>query len=81
MVVVLGILFPRVWVWCVGAAWAVLMAVSRTYLGAHWLSDTLGGLLLGAAIAVIVWAPLAHRIALESVAPHPFVLRRGPKQM
>ncbi|QNE37620.1 phosphatase PAP2 family protein [Leifsonia shinshuensis] len=77
MVVVFGILFPRVWVWCVGGAWAILMAISRTYLGAHWLSDTIGGLLLGAGVAVIVWAPLAYKLAEESTRPHPFVLRRA----
>jgi undecaprenyl-diphosphatase len=74
MVVVLAILFPRVWVWVVGAAWAVLMAISRTYLGAHWLSDTIGGLLLGAGIALIVWAPLAYRLERERSGPHPFFL-------
>jgi membrane-associated phospholipid phosphatase len=74
MVVVLAIIFPRVWVWVAGAAWAILMAVSRTYLGAHWLSDTVGGLLIGAGVAVIVWAPLAYRIAREQQAPHPFFL-------
>jgi len=76
MVVVLGILFPRVWVWIVGVVWAVLMAVSRTYLGAHWISDTVGGLLLGAAVGVIVWTPLAYRLAAEATAPHPFFLGR-----
>lgn len=78
MVVVLGILFPRVWVWIAGVLYAVLMALSRTYLGAHWLSDTIGGLILGAGVAVIVWAPLAYRLAREKTVPHPFVLRRGP---
>ncbi|MGO4299051.1 phosphatase PAP2 family protein [Leifsonia sp. RAF41] len=76
MVVVLGILFPRVWVWVLGVIWAVLMAVSRTYLGAHWISDTIGGLLLGAGVAIIVWTPLAHRLALEATEPHPFFLAR-----
>ncbi|GAB3584419.1 hypothetical protein GCM10027406_30740 [Leifsonia lichenia] len=75
MVVVLAIIFPRVWVWVAGAAWAVLMAVSRTYLGAHWLSDTIGGLLLGAAIAVIAWAPFALRLVQERLRPHPFLRR------
>ncbi len=74
MVVVLGILFPRVWVWIAGAAWAILMALSRTYLGAHWLSDTIGGLVLGAGIAIIVWAPLAYRLERERSGPHPFFL-------
>ncbi|MFF1574774.1 phosphatase PAP2 family protein [Leifsonia sp. NPDC058292] len=76
MVVVLAIVFPRLWVWIAGALWAILMAVSRTYLGAHWLSDTIGGLLLGAGVAVIVWAPLAYRLARERLAPHPFFLAR-----
>jgi undecaprenyl-diphosphatase len=76
MVVVFCILFPRVWVWCAGVVWAVLMAISRTYLGAHWLSDTIGGLVLGAGVAVIVWAPLAYRLAKESTLAHPFLRAR-----
>jgi undecaprenyl-diphosphatase len=54
------------------------MAVSRTYLGAHWLSDTIGGILLGAGVAVIVWAPLAYKLAEEGLRPHPFILSRAP---
>jgi len=68
--VILGLLVGRAWVWAAGAVWVVLMLLSRTYLGVHWLSDTLGGLLLGAAVAVIVWAPLAEKLEPE--------WRRGP---
>jgi membrane-associated phospholipid phosphatase len=65
MVVALGIILQRTWVWVAGAVYVVLMLLSRTYLGAHWLSDTVGGLLLGAGVAVIVWAPLANRLFRE----------------
>ena len=69
MVVTLAILLQRVWVWVVGSAYAVLMMLSRTYLGAHWLSDTVGGLLIGAAVAVLLWAPLAAKLQREWSAP------------
>ena len=42
----------RVW-WGVGAvAFSALMALSRAYLAAHWLSDAIAGLLLGTACAL-----------------------------
>lgn len=69
--VALAILLQRRWVWFAGAAWTVLMILSRTYLGAHWLSDTVGGLLLGGAVAVLVWAPLASRLQKEWSAGAP----------
>ncbi|GGF12427.1 phosphatase PAP2 family protein [Subtercola lobariae] len=74
--VCLAIIFPRVWVWAVGAAYVVLMLLSRTYLGAHWLTDTFAGLLIGAGVAVIVWAPFAAKLFEERARPHPFALGR-----
>ena len=62
MAVVLALLFPRVWVWVAGSLYTVVMMMSRTYLGAHWLTDTVGALLLGIGIAVVLWAPLAARL-------------------
>lgn len=53
--VVLGLLLSRIWVWAAGVIWVVAMALSRTYLGAHWLSDTVGGALLGAGVGLLVW--------------------------
>ncbi|MCU1410056.1 MAG: Phosphatase family protein [Rhodoglobus sp.] len=67
--VALAIILQRRWVWFAGAAWTVLMIFSRTYLGAHWLSDTIGGLLLGGAVAVFVWAPFALRLQKEWSPP------------
>ena len=65
MAVVLGFIVRKLWVWIAGLAYTIVMLLSRNYLGAHWLSDTIGGLVLGAAVAVIVWAPLAHKLYRE----------------
>ena len=65
MAVALALILRRYWIWFAGAAYVVLMLLSRNYLGAHWLTDTLGGMVLGAGVAVIVWAPFAHRLHLE----------------
>lgn len=60
------VLFPRVWVAVVGVAWVVLMAFSRTYLHAHWLSDTLGGAMVGAGAVLLVAALFAVPMGREN---------------
>ncbi len=69
MAVALGVILPRLWVWIAGALYAVLMALSRTYLGAHWLTDTVGGLLVGAGVAVLCWAGFSLRLLPRSLPP------------
>ena len=44
----------RHWEW-IAVGFAFLMAVSRVYLRAHWLSDVVAGVLLGTGIAIF-WA-------------------------
>ncbi|HEV7743134.1 MAG TPA: phosphatase PAP2 family protein [Pseudolysinimonas sp.] len=66
IVVLLALLLRRRWIAVAGAGYVVLMALSRTYLGAHWVTDTLGGILVGSALAVLVWVIFARRLAAES---------------
>jgi len=62
------VLFPRVWVALVGAAWVFAMAFSRTEVHAHWFSDTVGGALVGTGVALVVAAALTLRIDRERAA-------------
>ena len=62
------VLFPRLWVVIAGAVWVVLMAFSRTYLHAHWLSDTVGGAMVGVGTALVVAAAMA--VPLRSEQTH-----------
>ena len=70
----LSIVFARWWFWAAGSVYSVAMMLSRTYLGAHWISDTIGGVLIGVGVAVIVWAPFAATLQREN-----HLLPRAPK--
>jgi membrane-associated phospholipid phosphatase len=71
LAVTLGLILRRWWVWAAGAVYTVGMMVSRTYLGAHWISDTVGGVLVAAGVAIALWELLHGRLAAEREARHP----------
>jgi membrane-associated phospholipid phosphatase len=56
LTIALWIAFPHVWSRVLAAAWIPLMAASRNYLLVHWLSDVIGGAVLGASVALVVTA-------------------------
>ncbi|KJL43777.1 phosphatase PAP2 family protein [Microbacterium trichothecenolyticum] len=54
--VVLALLLRRPMLWAAAALWVAMMAWSRTYLAAHWLTDVLAGAVLGSSAALLAWA-------------------------
>jgi undecaprenyl-diphosphatase len=69
-------------------AFSVLMALSRAYLGAHWLSDALAGVLLGASCALLAAFAVgelqgrraAHRAARSAHPPVPGTVRPADRR-
>jgi undecaprenyl-diphosphatase len=71
LVLVLAPPGPRRWRWEVRAvAFAAVMALSRVYLRAHWLSDTVAGGLLGAGLA-LGWPALLLAVRERRSRPAP----------
>ncbi|GHI85869.1 phosphatase PAP2 family protein [Streptomyces xanthophaeus] len=71
VVIVGALLVPaarrRAW-WISGALFTVAMMWSRTWLYAHWLSDTVAGASVGAGTALLLWWLFRRALAREGAA-------------
>jgi undecaprenyl-diphosphatase len=56
LLLVLAAAWGPAWLAWLLAAWAPLVAVARVAMGVHYLSDVIGGALLGVAVALILAA-------------------------
>lgn len=54
--VFLSLVFRNRWVTLVALVWATLISYSRIYLGLHFVSDVVGGMLAGTFIAMVMYA-------------------------
>ncbi|WP_203137560.1 phosphatase PAP2 family protein [Microbacterium sp. JZ31] len=63
--IALWIILPRWWTATLAGCWIALMAFARTYVSAHWLTDTLGGALIGSGVALLVAAAFARGLSVE----------------
>jgi undecaprenyl-diphosphatase len=59
---VLAILIARRWVVVAATAYTLAMMTSRTIVNVHWLTDTVGGALIGAGVALALGAVLAQKV-------------------
>jgi len=65
----ISLLFPRRWVIAAMVFWAVLVSYSRIYLGVHYPGDVMGGWILGALIAFVLYLFL-KRIIIPNQTPN-----------
>ncbi|MEO8221952.1 MAG: phosphatase PAP2 family protein [Specibacter sp.] len=56
-----AVVLGKLWMWISGAILSVAMMYSRTYLGAHWVSDTIAGALLGAGVTLLLWVAVKDK--------------------
>ncbi|MEV7520613.1 phosphatase PAP2 family protein [Streptomyces sp. NPDC091371] len=74
LVVAVGVLLVpaarrRAW-WLGGAAFTLAMMWSRTWLHAHWLTDTVAGAAAGAGAGLLAWWIFQPALAREGVRTH-----------
>ena len=63
--------------WALGVAWIIAMALSRMYLGRHFLGDVIGGVGVGLATVAMAWfAMKLDHLVRESRAHHPWPAHR-----
>ncbi|WP_309068493.1 phosphatase PAP2 family protein [Microbacterium sp.] len=79
LTIALWVILPRWWTATLAACWIALMAFARTYVSAHWLTDTVGGALIGSGAALLVAVAFARGLSVERrvhASPRPADARR-----
>lgn len=66
VLVVLAILVGRLWMWLFSTLGVLSMMFSRTYLSAHWLSDTFAGAVLAAVVVFLTWLAFQRVCIMEN---------------
>lgn len=66
-----ALVIGRLWMWISAAILSVAMIYSRTYLGAHWLSDTVAGALLAIGFVTLLWGLMSKYMQNEPYRPRP----------
>ncbi|ALE08072.1 hypothetical protein AL755_21620 [Arthrobacter sp. ERGS1:01] len=64
-----AVVLGKLWMWISGSILGVAMMYSRTYLGAHWLSDTIAGALLGVGVVLLLWALVKDKCREGHISP------------
>ncbi|MHA7177265.1 phosphatase PAP2 family protein [Arthrobacter sp. Sr24] len=59
--VVTAVVLGKLWMWISGTILSIAMMYSRTYLGVHWFSDTIAGVLVGVGLTLLLWALLRDK--------------------
>ncbi|MDH6182086.1 membrane-associated phospholipid phosphatase [Microbacteriaceae bacterium SG_E_30_P1] len=63
LTIAVALLVDRLWMWVLAVAWVLAMAFSRTYLLVHWATDVTAGAILGASVALVVFAAVQGLLA------------------
>lgn len=75
--VFLSLLFRSRWITIPIITWAALNSYSRIYLGVHFISDIMGGIIVGTLIAIFVY--WLYNIAINKfVKPNPIGKNKSP---
>ncbi|MFC8303539.1 phosphatase PAP2 family protein [Specibacter sp. NPDC057265] len=65
--IVTAVLLSRAWIWICGSILSITMMFSRIYVGAHWVTDTLAGALLGIGLTLLLWALLRDKCLQRNI--------------